>query len=66
MIVQREKDLTLYATTDPSPANDEGVLCGGFPNDESTLIASDKDKPDGSMHQNFMGKFNVGFPQYDS
>ena len=64
MIDSERKDLILYATTDSSPATDgKGVNCGGVPNDESTLIVSGKDKPYGSMHQNFMGKISVGFPQ---
>ena len=64
----KRKDLLLLkiATTDSSPANDgKGGICGGVLIDESTLIANGKDKPDGSMHQNFVGKFNVGFPQYE-
>ena len=64
MVNAERKDLILYATMDSSPATDgKGVNCGGVPNDESTLLASGKDKPYGSMHQNFVGKFSVGFPQ---
>ena len=60
----KRKDLLKIAPTDSSPANDgKGVICGGVPNDESTLFANGKDKPDGSMHQNFMGKNNTGFPK---
>ena len=66
MIDSERKDLILYATTDSSPATDgKGVNCGGVPNDESTLIVSGKDKPYGSMHQNFVGKVSAGFPQND-
>ena len=64
MIDAERKDLILYATTDSSPATDgKGVNCGGVPNDESTLITCGEDKTYGSMHQNFMGKISVGFPQ---
>ena len=62
----KRKDLLKIATTDSSPANDgKGVNCVGVSNDGSTLVANGKDKSDGSLHQNFVGKFTVGFLQYD-
>ena len=58
--------LLKIATTDSSPTNDEKCgICGGVPIDESTLNAKGMDKSNGSMHQNFMGKFTDGFLQYD-
>ena len=56
----KRKDLLKIATTDSSPANDgQGGICGGVLIDGNTLFAIGMDKSDGSMHQNFMGKFTV-------
>ena len=65
----KRKDLLLLkiATSDSSPANDgKGGICGEGPSDESTLIANGMEKSDGSLHQNFVGKFNNGSLQYES
>ena len=60
----KRKDLLKIAPTDSSPANDgQGGSCVEVLSDESILFANGMDKSDGSLHQNFMGRFTVGFLQ---